>query len=110
VIELKKGIGALLNTSGHNEHWECYNKSIGQNPEPFIMEMEKLLSQKQMLALMDKNLKIEGEIPEFLFAYSYDDKHSKDKQDTVFRGEVAKIGKFIPVIKATEGTFKLMDK
>lgn len=63
VIELKKGIGALGNTSGLKEHWDCYQQSIGRNHQPFMIEMEKLLEQKQTFNLIDKQVKIRNPIP-----------------------------------------------
>jgi hypothetical protein len=109
VIELKKGIRALTNTSGLKEHWDCYQNSIGRNHQPFMKEMENLLKQKQAFDLIDKQLKIESPIPEFMFAYSYDDKPAKAKQDKVFLEEWKKIGKPIHVIKLPKGTLKLLN-
>ena len=109
VIELKKGTGALTNTSGLKEHWDCYQESIGRNPNPFMTEMRKLLEQKQAFGLIDKQLKIDYPIPEFMFAYSYDDKTSDEKQDKVFRDECNKIDIVIHVIRLAKGTLKLLD-
>ena len=109
VIELKKGTGALENTSGLKEHWDCYQQSIGLNHQPFINEMKKLLEQKQVFNLIDEQVKIEWAIPEFMFAYSYDDKMSIKEQDKKFLDECNKIGSRIHVIKLETGTSKLLD-
>lgn len=109
VIELKKGTRALTNTSGLKEHWDCYQNSIGQNHQPFMNEMENLLKQKQAFDLIDKQLKIKSPIPEFMFAYSYDNNTSKEYQDKVFLKECNKIDSAIHVIKLPKGTLKLMD-
>jgi hypothetical protein len=109
VIELKKGTGALTNTSGLKEHWDCYRESIGRNHKPFMKEMENLLKQKQAFGLIDKQLKIEYPLPEFMFAYSYDDKTSEEDQDIVFRDECNKIGIAIQSIILAKGTLKLLD-
>ena len=109
VIELKKGMGALKNTSGLKEHWDCYQQSIGLNHQPFINEMKKLLEQKQVFNLINKQVKIEWPIPEFMFAYSYDDKTSIKEQYEKFLDEYNKIGSTIYVIKLKTGTSKLLD-
>jgi len=109
VIELKKGIGALGNTSGLKEHWDCYQQSIGRNHQPFMIEMEKLLEQKQTFNLIDKQVKIINPIPEFMFAYSYDDKKPTKDQDKAFQMEYKVVGANIQVIKLAEGEFKLLD-
>lgn len=109
VIELKKGIGALGSTSGLKEHWDCYQQSIGRNHQPFMFEMEKLLEQKQTFNLIDKQVKIINPIPEFMFAYSYDDKKSNEDQDKAFQMEYKIVGANIQVIKLANKTFKLLD-
>lgn len=109
VIELKKGIGALKGTSGLKEHWDCYKKSIGSNHEPFMMEMKKLLEQKKAFNLIDKRLKIKNSVPEFMFAYSYDDKKSIEEQDKVFQIEYNKVAEPIHCLKLAKDTFKLLD-
>lgn len=108
VIELKKGIGALNDTSGLKEHWDCYQQSIERNHQSFVNEMKNLLEQKQSFNLIDKQVKILDPIPEFLFAYSYDDKFSIEKQDKMFMAEYNKVGANIHVIKLEKGTFKLL--
>ena len=109
VIELKKGAGALQGTSGLKEHWDCYQQSIGRNHLPFMNEMKNVLAQKQEYYLINKQVKIEFERPEFLFAYSYDDKKSVGEQDKVFQTEYNNVGAHIQVIKLKKGEFKLMD-
>ncbi len=109
VIELKKGIGALYENSGLKEHCLCYEKSIGRNPLPFMIEMEMLLEQKKALNLIDKQVKIKNPIPEFMFAYSYDDKETFEKQDKEFNNEYDKIGAPIRVLKLARGSYKLLD-
>ncbi|GHT78298.1 hypothetical protein AGMMS50262_20770 [Bacteroidia bacterium] len=110
VIELKKGIGALEGTSGLKEHWDCYRESIGRKPAPFVTEMVKILAQKQEFGLIDKNLKITESIPEFMFAYSYDDKNSRKDQDDKFHIEYKKVKEPIRIIKLEQGTHKLMNE
>lgn len=108
VIEFKKGTGALYATSGLKEHWDCYQQSIGNNPQPFMNEMRRLLKQKQDFNLIDDQVKIIDPTPEFMFAYSYDNKTSNDNQDKIFAVEYDKIGVHIGVIKLKIGTFKLL--
>jgi len=110
VIELKKGIGALSNSSGLKEHWDCYQQSIGRNHQPFISEMKKLLKQKQDFNLIDKQVEIKSPIPEFLFAYSYDDKTSQKAQDIIFQKECFKVDPNIKILTLAYGTSKLLDK
>ena len=59
VIELKKGLGALDNTSGIKPHIDCFLHTIGRDEKGlFIKEMQMLLKQKQQLGLLDKSLVI----------------------------------------------------
>lgn len=109
VIELKKGLGALGDTSGLQEHWDCYQQSIGRNHQPFMIEMKNLLKQKQDFNLIDKQAEINSPIPEFLFAYSYDNKKPKEDQDKAFQKEYDKVGAIIPILTLPYGTSKLMD-
>lgn len=109
VIELKKGTNALSGTSGLKEHWACYQQSIGRCHQPFMIEMEKLLEQKQTFNLIGKQVKILNPIPEFMFAYSYDDKKSVGEQNQAFKMEYNKVGANIQVLKLAKGTFKLLD-
>jgi hypothetical protein len=109
VIEFKKGIGALGNTSGLKEHWDCYQQSIGRNHQPFMIEMTKLLEQKQAFNLIDKRVKILNLIPEFMFAYSYDGKKSIGEQDKAFQMHYKNVGANIQTLKLAKGTFKLLD-
>ncbi|HEY5509766.1 MAG TPA: hypothetical protein VIK10_01940 [Prolixibacteraceae bacterium] len=109
VIELKKGIGALGNTSGLKEHCDCYQQSIGRNHQPFMNEMKKLLKQKQDFELIDKQVEIINPIPEFLFAYSYDNKKSIEEQDKAFQREYNKVGAKIQILKLDYGSSKLLD-
>jgi hypothetical protein len=109
VIELKKGTGALKDTSGLKEHWDCYQKSIAQNYKSFVFEMEKLLEQKQILNLIDSQLKIKSPIPKFMFAYSYDDKTSIESQDEIFNEQYKKTDATIHVIRLKDGIFELLD-
>tara|TARA_R110000868_G_scaffold304437_21_gene565380 strand:- start:4418 stop:5404 length:987 start_codon:yes stop_codon:yes gene_type:complete len=109
VIELKSGTGALGNTSGLKEHYECYKCSIGRNPEPFKSEMENLLSQKQDFGLIDDRLKILSTEPEFMFVYSYDESDKK-AQFNKFMDEYNVIGENIHVIWLQDKSWKLLDK
>lgn len=110
IIEFKKGKGALIGTSGLREHWDCYQQSIGRKTQPFMEEMKKLLEQKQKLNLIDKEVKILNPIPEFMFAYSYDEKNTPKEQDEAFEDEYKKIGAQIKVLKLKKGIYKLEDK
>ncbi len=110
VIELKKGIKVLKGTSGLIGHWDCYRHSIGRNHQPFMNEMENILKQKIAFNLIDNHLKIKYPMPEFMFAYSYDDKDSIEKQDRIFLEEYKKIGSNIHVIKLKKGTYKLLNE
>lgn len=113
VIELKKGTKALKGTSGLNEHWICYQKSIGRNHAPFIKEMQNLLGQKQEFGLVDRAVKILEPEPSFMFAYAYDEKTSQDLQDEEFCKVYKKIDHSpstpIHVIKIKMGSHKLLD-
>lgn len=110
VIEFKKGKGALSGTSGLKEHWDCYKQSIGRKTEPFMAEMKNLLEQKQKLNLIDKEVKILDPIPEFMFAFSYDNKHTIDKQNKVFEDKYKEIGNDkIKVLKLKNDSFQLID-
>jgi hypothetical protein len=110
IIELKKGLGALGNTSGLQEHWDCYQKSIGRNHKSFMNEMTFLLKQKQDFNLIDKQVVINSPDPEFMFAYSYDNKTSQKNQDITFQMECSKVNPTIPILTLAFGTSKLMDK
>jgi len=111
VIELKKGVKALKGTSGLQEHWNCYNDSIGRNHFPFIEEMQNLLKQKQELGLIDKAVTILQSVPVFMFAYAYDEKYSNKEQDEKFENIYHKINSPTPisVIKIVKGSHKLLD-
>ncbi len=109
IIELKKGIGALKGISGLKEHWDCYKESIGGNYEPFVSEIKKLLKQKQDFNLINKQIEIKKPIPEFIFAYSYDNKTSIEKQDELFDEQYKKIGAKIKVIRLKKGKLELRD-
>ena len=109
VIEFKVGTGALKNTSGLKEHWDCYSHSIGSKPKPFMHEMKVLLEQKQTLNLIEKQVKIKCEEPEFMFAFAYDCKKSIKEQEKRFQEEYRKIGKPIHVIRLKQGTYSLLD-
>ncbi|MCL2435445.1 MAG: hypothetical protein FWD09_04815 [Lentimicrobiaceae bacterium] len=99
VIELKKGLGALGGTSGLKEHWECYKASIGRKPQIFRKEMVELLEQKQEFKLISKDLRINNEDPEFIFAYSYDtEKKNFEKQREIFENKAKNIDKNIQCI------------
>ena len=110
VIELKKGLDALDNTSGLQEHWDCYKQSIGRNHEPFMREMAFLLKQKQDFNLIDKQVVINSPEPEFMFAYAYNDKKSKQEQYKKFHEKCNKVDPNIPILTLAYGTRKLMDK
>jgi len=99
VIELKKGLKALDGTSGLKEHYQCYNFSIGRNPQKFHEEMVDLLAQKQDFGLIDKCLKINTAPPEFIFAYSYDkEKENFTEQRRKFENIAKSIDKNIQCI------------
>ena len=80
VIELKKGLGALDNTSGIKPHIDCFLHTIGRDEKGlFIKEMQMLLKQKQQLGLLDKSLVILNSKPRFIFAFA--DEAGKDEFD-----------------------------
>lgn len=110
VIELKKGLSALRNTSGLQEHWDCYRQSIGSNHQPFMNEMKNLLKQKQDFNLIDKQVVIYSPDPKFMFAYSYDNKTPQKDQYKIFQKECFKVDPNIPILILGYGTSKLMDK
>jgi hypothetical protein len=107
VIEFKKGTGALYGNSGLKEHWDCYQESIGRNHEPFMDEMRRLLNQKQTFKIINEKVKITNPIPEFMFAYSYDNKKSIEEQDKAFNIEYNYIGEIIKVLKLQNNIFEL---
>jgi len=109
VIELKKGLGALDNTSGLQEHWDCYQQSIGRNHEPFMREMTFLLKQKQDFNLIDKQVVINSPDPEFMFAYAYNDKKTIQEQYNKFHEKCSKVDSNIPILTLAIGSSKLLD-
>lgn len=108
VIELKKGTGALGNTSGLKEHYECYKHSIGRNHKPFMNEMQNLLRQKQCFGLINKRLKIISNEPEFMFAYSYAT-YDKEKEDRTFDRYYERLKEKPHVIKLNKRSWTLND-
>lgn len=117
VIELKKGLGALEGPSGLKEHWQCFNASIGRKPQKFRKEMVDLLAQKQTFKLIDKSLIINDEDPEFIFAYSYDEKDEKnnfEEQCKIFEDNAKNVEKDIDKkirrIIIEPNYYKLLDK
>ena len=109
IIELKKGAKSLEGTSGLQEHWDCYRNSIRRNYDPFINEMKTVLSQKHAFGLIDGRVQILSPDPEFIFAYSYDDKTPQSEQDKKFDSVYNQIGEKIPIIKLGKGSFRLLD-
>jgi len=109
IIELKKGTGALNNTSGLKEHWDCYQESIGRNHQPFMTEMKNILNQKQALGLVDKQVKIINPKPAFMFAYDYNDKQNEDEQLKKFKNECKKVSELIHYIILKKNSFQLKD-
>lgn len=111
VIELKKGVGALENTSGLQEHLDCYNASIGKNYAPFMSEMQKLLAQKQQLGLADNAIRITDQAPVFMFAYAYNDSILDEEQSRKFMKiyDSIKSGSPVSVIWLERGSHKLLD-
>lgn len=108
VIELKKGINALIGKSGLLSHWDSYLYSIGRNPTPFIEEMILLVKQKKEFNLIDKHLNEEIKEVQFIFAYAYD-LNSTDEQDKVFENEYKKIKENIKVLKLNNSEFRLLN-
>lgn len=77
VIELKKGVKALNDPSGVQEHAESFANTIGYNKETkiaFVDEMNNVLKQKRDdLNLISKRIIIDTSLdPEFMFAYQFD--------------------------------------
>lgn len=94
VIELKKGVKALNDPSGVQEHAESFANTIGYNKESkiaFIDEMNNVLMQKRDdLGLIDKRICIETSLePVFMFAYQFDSTDKShptlDSQKRVFK-------------------------
>ena len=80
IIELKKGMGALVGKSGIHDHIDSYFYTIGYNDctkWEFIEEMKELLKQKQNLGILDKSIIINNEEPKFVFAFA--DEQGKDE-------------------------------
>lgn len=112
VIELKKGVDALENTSGLQEHLDCYNASIGRNYAPFMEEIQKVLEQKQQLGLVDNAVKITESTPVFMFAYAYNDSISDEEQKEKFMKIYNGLKSYLPVsiIWLERGSHKLLDQ
>ena len=94
VIELKKGVKALKDPSGVQEHAESFANTIGYNKETkiaFVDEMNNVLMQKRDdLNLLDKRITIDTSLePEFMFAYQFDSTDKShptlDSQKRVFK-------------------------
>lgn len=94
IIELKKGVKALNDPSGVQEHAESFANTIGYNKETkiaFVDEMNNVLMQKRdVLNLIDKRITIDTSLePEFMFAYQFDSKDKShptlDSQKRVFK-------------------------
>jgi len=75
-----------------------------------MKEMKKLLKQKHDFNLIDKKVEIISPIPEFLFAYSYDDKTPEKEQDIIFRKECFRVDPKIQILTLAYGTTKLLAK
>lgn len=73
VIELKKGINAIYGRSGIGDHADSFEGSIGRNPISFHREMVKVMEDKKRLKLLSEGFHISNSIPEFLYAYVYDE-------------------------------------
>ena len=89
VIELKKGVKALNDPSGVQEHAESFANTIGYNKETkqaFVDEMNNVLIQKRdVFDLLDKKITIDTSLePEFMFAYQFD---SSDKSHTTLESQ-----------------------
>lgn len=89
VIELKKGVKALSDPSGVQEHAESFANTIGYNKETkqtFVDEMNNVLKQKRDdLYLLDKRITIDTSLePEFMYAYQFD---STDKSHPTFESQ-----------------------
>jgi hypothetical protein len=108
VIEFKKGSGALTGIAGLQEHYACYQHSIGLNHKPFVDEMRNLLKEKQALNLIDKKVEIIAPEPEFMFAYAYASNH-KEREDRLFEREYTKLKAAIHVIKLKADSVKLIN-
>ena len=110
IIELKKGTGALGNTSGLKEHYDCYLASVGRNPKSFLNEMKNLLDQKKEFGLIDHECEIKHEEIEFMFAYAFD-KSDKQTQENKFLDVYSTIGCDLKILWIEENDkFMLLDK
>lgn len=109
VIELKKGIAALENKSGIEEHLKDFDASIGKNPQPFIEEINTLLKQKQKMGLLDEKLEISNQCkkPLFMFAYSYNSEEELNRYKKIHNEGICKK---IPTIKLPKGEVILLEK
>lgn len=89
VIELKKGINAIYGRSGIGDHADSFEGSIGRNPTSFHREMVKVMEDKKRLKLLSESFHISDSIPEFLYAYVYD-----EGKDGVVYDKIIQIEKF----------------
>ena len=94
VIELKKGVKALNDPSGVQEHAESFANTIGYNSktmQAFVDEMNNVLMQKRdIFKLLGEKITIDTSLkPEFMFAYQFDPTDNShptlESQKKVFR-------------------------
>lgn len=87
VIELKKGLDALKGKSGLVEHAESYRYSVGKTEETrklFVDEIRGIIEVKKELGLLSDDVYIDGDAPEYIFAYQFDDTRDRDEQKKEF--------------------------
>lgn len=111
VIELKKGVKALNDPSGVQEHAESFANTIGYNKETkqaFVDEMNYVLMLKRdVLDLLDERITIDTSLePEFMFAYQFD---STDKSHTTLDSQ-KKVFKYYQGKKYVDGVNYAYDK
>lgn len=87
VIELKKGINAIYGRSGIGDHADSFEGSIGRNPTSFHREIVKVVEDKKQLKLLSEGFHISDSIPEFLYAYVYEEGEDGVVYDKIIQKE-----------------------
>ena len=111
VIELKKGIDAIYGLSGIGDHADSFEGSIEREPQAFLEEMKGIVANKKGMNLLDEDFFISNSVPEFIFAYSFnDDSLTKEQQKGKFMEELkrSRCDKY-KVIFLDEGCYTLSD-
>lgn len=70
VMELKKGRVALKGKSGVEDHIDSFKCTIGRDTERvFVDEMRQLYKQKREFGLIDTDIELSNDKPEFIFVF-----------------------------------------